>query len=86
MPDVFVVALNRLLFWALGAPAQAGEEPADVVNVIAHAKFLFDQIANPRATPEIIGEAGGLGALEKKPFQSCNLCNRKAARRSGSWF
>lgn len=76
MPDAFVVALDLLALGALRAPSEPCQKPADMVDVILHAEFLLDQIADSRTAPQVIRESGGLGALEEKPFKFFHLNTR----------
>lgn len=51
--DFRFVCFSRTLLRLLAGPAQAVQDPANVVGVISHFKVLIDYVGNPRTRPLI---------------------------------
>ena len=55
------------------APAQIVQQPADMIDVIVHAKASLDVFSHARTGPTIGRKSGGPRALEQLPLQSLAL-------------
>ena len=60
--------------------AQSGQQARQVIDVVAHAVALFDQLGNPWTGPEVSCESIGLGTLEQSPVQTSSLAYGQSGR------
>lgn len=63
--DCFLVTLDSSGCGLLRAKTKAGQDPPNVINMIANAEFFLDKISDPRAVPKIGVESVGSRPLHQ---------------------
>jgi len=78
--NLFFVTLHRPPRRLLRTPAQIVQEPADVIDVIVHAKALRDDFTHARAGPQVGVVPRRQGPLEQQGLQLAFVLGSQLAR------